>query len=416
MRFLHTSDWHLGRPLATLTAVYSRQEEQRAFIDELERICDEKAIDFIIVAGDVYDSFNPPAAAEKLFYDALMRLGKNGRRPIIVISGNHDSPDKLTVARPLAGELGIALFGNPKSAPALPAGGRVIGTGELCVELDIRGERAVVAALPYVNETRLDEILFDLASSSEADMRRGYSEKIRRLFEAASARFRGDAVNLAAAHFYITGGTVSGSEENMKIGGVYAVDADSLPARAQYIAMGHLHRAQKCAGTDRAHYCGSPFCFDRDEAGAAKYVYVVDVEAGGQAAVERVPLTDYKPIYRFSARSPEEAEEYCGPHRDENCWIFITLCTSDALAASGADELRRKYKNIAEIEIALPGEYADQAGGLENAADVRSMYDAFAIGQAFKDFYAQTKHAEPDPELLELFLDLCEVADEADNA
>jgi len=398
MRFLHTSDWHLGKPLTTQTAAYSRLEEQRAFIDELERICDAKAADFIIIAGDIYDGPNPPVAAEKLFYDALKRLSAGGRRPVIVISGNHDNPDKLTVARPFTDGHGIALFGSPKNA---------------CVELDINGERAVVAALPFVSETRLNELLFDL-SGSETDMRRGYSDKIKELFEIAAERFGGDTVNIAAAHFYITGSRTSESEDNLKIGGVYAVDAASLPRKAQYIAMGHLHRAQKCAGSDTAHYCGAPFCFQKDEAGARKYVYVVDVHPGKPAEVERVPLTDYKPIYRLEAWSFEEAEALCAPRAGENCWLYLTLFTDDVLAAARADELRRTYKNLVEIEILPPGE----AAALENMLNERDADDAFSIRQAFCEFYRQANKtkAEPDDELLNMFMDLCEVADETDNA
>ncbi|MGC7879795.1 metallophosphoesterase family protein, partial [Desulforudis sp. 1190] len=91
MRFLHTSDWHLGRTLEGR----SRQDEQEEFSQELCRLADDEKIDAVLVAGDVFDTFNPSSAAEQLFYDTLDQLAAGGRRAVVVIAGNHDSPERL---------------------------------------------------------------------------------------------------------------------------------------------------------------------------------------------------------------------------------------------------------------------------------------------------------------------------------
>src|SRR5690625_4022642 len=98
MRILHTADWHLGKTLEGRR----RHAEQEQFVDELVETVHDAKIDVILIAGDVYDTVNPPAASEQLFYDALSRLSDFGKRHVVVISGNHDSPERLSAVAPLA--------------------------------------------------------------------------------------------------------------------------------------------------------------------------------------------------------------------------------------------------------------------------------------------------------------------------
>src|SRR5690606_27494149 len=109
MRILHTADWHFGKTLEGR----SRHAEQEQFVDELCEIAQSENIDVILIAGDVYDTVNPPAASEQLFYDSLARLADYGKRKVIVISGNHDNPERLAAATPIAIKHGITLIGTP---------------------------------------------------------------------------------------------------------------------------------------------------------------------------------------------------------------------------------------------------------------------------------------------------------------
>lgn len=106
MRVLHTSDWHLGRTLEGRP----RLPEQEQFFDELVEIATGEKVQLILVAGDVFDTYNPSAEAEELFYDALERLADGGRRAVVAIAGNHDSPERLHAANPLALKHGISLL------------------------------------------------------------------------------------------------------------------------------------------------------------------------------------------------------------------------------------------------------------------------------------------------------------------
>ena len=123
LRVLHTADWHLGRTLEGR----GRLDEQAAVLEEICELAEAEAADLVLIAGDVYDSVNPPAAAEELFYGTLERLSAAGRRAVVAIAGNHDSPDRLCAARSLAGRHGIALVGLPGEPTVLVC--RELGLG-----------------------------------------------------------------------------------------------------------------------------------------------------------------------------------------------------------------------------------------------------------------------------------------------
>jgi len=175
MRILHTSDWHLGRSLEQI----SRLEEQREFIDSLVRIADKEDVDLVLVAGDIYDTYNPSAAAEELFYEAMDRLGGKSGRAVIVIAGNHDNPDRLCAASPLAYKNGIILLGYPGS----DAGGYKTsaeginiadsGPGWLELSLPRCSHNAVIITMPFPSESRLEELLSEKAD--EAELQNAYS-------------------------------------------------------------------------------------------------------------------------------------------------------------------------------------------------------------------------------------------------
>src|SRR5689334_21764985 len=109
MKILHTADWHLGRRLEGR----SRHDEQSRVLDEICDIAAEEDVDAVLIAGDIFDSYNPPAESESLFYSTMTRLSDGGRCAVIVIAGNHDSPDRLIASNPYARVLGISTLGYP---------------------------------------------------------------------------------------------------------------------------------------------------------------------------------------------------------------------------------------------------------------------------------------------------------------
>ncbi|WP_041339307.1 exonuclease subunit SbcD, partial [Bacillus subtilis] len=187
MRILHTADWHLGKTLEGR----SRLSEQADVLDEINTIVKDEQIDAIVMAGDAFDTVNPPALAEQLFYESLSALSDRGKRPIVVIAGNHDNPDRLSAASPLTHENGIHLIGYPTTEP-------------IHIEVPSAGELLAVGALAYPSEARLNEVLSD--TFDEKLLRDHYDVKIRQAFEHMTSRFRNDAVKIAASHIYVAGG------------------------------------------------------------------------------------------------------------------------------------------------------------------------------------------------------------------
>jgi len=381
MRILHTADWHLGRTLEGR----SRLEEQEHFIDELVRIVREEAVDLVLIAGDVYDTVNPPSAAEKLFFDALSRLSEGGARHIAVIAGNHDNPERLAAAAPLALRHSIALVGLP--IPEL-----------LEFAVARTGERVRLMALPYPSESRLKTVLSEEAD--EALLQAAYADRVKALVARQCAGFRPDTVNLIMSHLFVFGGDTSDSERPIhQLGTAYAVDADALCAGAQYVALGHLHRPQRLTAADPIRYSGSPLAYSFSEAGQAKSVTVADLKPGEPAIIREIPLASGRPLVRWKAAGGlAEVNRWLEENRDPRAWIDLELYLTDALSMEQIQSLRKAREGLVHIRPV----YAREESDLRSEAG-----EKLPIDELFRRFYArQTRGAEPEPELVRLFLEL----------
>ncbi|HEX3031676.1 MAG TPA: exonuclease subunit SbcD, partial [Bacillota bacterium] len=355
MRILHTSDWHLGKTLEGRT----RLPEQQEFIAELSRIVEEQAIDLVVIAGDIFDTSNPPAAAEQLFYNALKGLAAGGKRGVVVLAGNHDNPDRLCAAGPLAASQGIVFLGVPADSPfttgADPAAQveselvSVVDGGPSWVELSVPGYsyHAVILALPYPSEARLQQLL--TTSLAEEEVQKAYSDRVGEIFSQLEEHYRADTINLAFSHLFVLGGIESeGSERPISLGGACTVSPGSLPAHAQYIGLGHLHRPQKVGGAAApSRYAGSPLAYSFSEAGQAKAVYLVDVEPGQPAAISEILLQSGKPLVKWQVDGGlEEVHRWIEEGRDTNAWIDMEIRLEQPLTNEQNHSLRELYPNI----------------------------------------------------------------------
>lgn len=384
MRILHTGDWHLGRTLEGR----SRQQEQEQFIDELVEIADAGQADLILMAGDVYDSVNPPAAAEQLFYDAAARLTAGGR-PLVVISGNHDQPERVASVSPLVRRQGITLVGMPTSEPVTV---HAVRTGEI----------AKIAALPYPSEARLGELL--AGESGEDELRLAYSARVGRLMKLLGREFTPQTVNLAMSHIYVLGGVESDSERPIQVGGAYTVDPSALSCGAQYTALGHLHRAQRVKGDGMIRYSGSPLAYSFSEAGQAKSVTMVDVAPGGEPVFEEIYLSCGRPLVNWkSSGGLQEVYSWLDEGRDANAFIDLELRLTEAMSLNDIQRLRKAREGIIHIRPVYPQMELE----LEQTARSR-----MPVQELFRKFYQrQTGGAEPEDELIRLFLELVEEED-----
>ncbi|NJD03878.1 MAG: exonuclease SbcCD subunit D [Ruminiclostridium sp.] len=407
MRILHTSDWHLGRSLEQI----SRIDEQREFIDCLCKIVEEQNIDLVLVAGDIYDTYNPSAAAEELFYEAMDRLNNKGRRPVVVIAGNHDNPERLCAASPLAYKNGIILLGYPGSDAGefkiSTEGIRLIESGPGWLELTVPGcdHTAVIITLPYPSESRLEELLTQQAD--EACLQKAYSEKIGSIFSALSQKFREDTVNLALGHIFLRGGRESQSERTLQVGGPLTVDPGVLSANAHFIALGHLHRPQEIKGAAcPVFYSGSPLAYSFSEAGYSKAVFVVDAIPGQKAEIKPVYLDCGKPLKKWIATEGiNQALHWCEEGRDPHAWVDLEIVTDRVLAIEEQKRFRALHPGIINIRPRLKQ---------DASAVIRSdNREGKKIDKLFSDHYRSRMGSEIPEELLKAFLEVLNGEDTA---
>ncbi|MEU6981016.1 exonuclease SbcCD subunit D [Streptomyces sp. NPDC046371] len=299
MRLLHTSDWHLGRSFHRVALL----DAQAAFLDHLVATVRERAVDAVLVAGDVYDRAVPPLTAVELFDTALHRLADAGV-PTVMISGNHDSARRLGVGAGLIERAGIHLRTDPA------------GAGTPVVLADAHGDVALYG-LPYLEPALVREQFGAEKAGHEA------------VLSAAMDRVRADLASrpegtrsVVLAHAFVAGGEASDSERDITVGGV-----DSVPAGVfdgvDYVALGHLHGSQTL--TPRVRYSGSPLAYSFSEADHRKTMWLIDLGADGAVeTAERVDCPVPRPLARIRGRLDDLLADP-GLTRHEESWVEATL-------------------------------------------------------------------------------------------
>lgn len=402
MRILHTGDWHLGKNLEG----HSRLNEQEAFLRDFVDIVEREQIDLVVIAGDVYDTSNPPARAEKLFYDTLKKLSRNGERITLVIAGNHDNPERLVAAGPLAMEHGIIMVGTPKTVVPTGTYGKhqVLKSGEGFIELEMNGEKAVILTVPYPSEKRLNEVLYHEMAEVE-ERATSYGERIKALFDELRIHYHNDSINLVVSHLFAMGSEESGSERSIQLGGSYIVSGECFPKEAQYIALGHVHKPQVVPGTNkRARYCGSPLHYNKKEINFIKKCLVVEVTVGSEAKVKEIELPVYKPIEIWKCQSIEAAIERCEAEKEKDCYVYLEVETDRFIREDEIKAMKNLKADILEISPKIKGQDEEEAA-LERLTE-QSFEDIF------KAFYKKERGTDVESEVLEVLMSLVQEEEE----
>lgn len=300
IRVLHTGDWHIGQTLRG----FSREAEHAAVFARLEAIVTERAVDALVVAGDVFDCQNPSGESQARFYALMARLHR--ARPamtIVITAGNHDAAGRLEAPRPLLEAIGVRVIGNVRRRD-----GRIDPSHHLVPIRHASGEVAAqVLAVSYPTAACLPP-LSSIARADGADpspIVRGVRDLYGQLLEAARPRLAGLPL-LVTGHLHVAGGLESeGAERRILVGGEHAVPADVFPEDAHYVALGHLHRAQEIrrATARIVRYCGSLIPLSATEQPYRHGVSLVTL-GDGAARVEHIPLPRPVPFLRV----PEQGE------------------------------------------------------------------------------------------------------------
>ncbi|GDX82698.1 nuclease SbcCD subunit D [Deltaproteobacteria bacterium] len=364
MRFIHTSDWHLGHQLKDM----DRTSEHAAFLAWLiERIHDE-APDALLIAGDVFDRPHPTATAQRAWFQFL--LAAHTARPtmaIVVIAGNHDSGARLDAPAELLGHFKVHVVGAvPRlEANALHAAGMLVPVSAPDGTLLAR-----IAAVPYLRPS-------DLPGGENPDR---WVEAIRAIYAAVFAEAPDDGVPLLAmGHSYMVGGSISeGSERKVLNGNLHALPDDIFPAHVAYAALGHLHLPQKVGGRDNVRYSGSPIPLALDERAYKHQIYVVDLVSGAPAVARsvRIPRTVAVPrVPEEGSLSLPEAVAALGAFpAEEPAWIevFVKLAPGEADALGQLQEVM--VNKVAKV-LSVRREGGTSTAGAADLTEIASLAD-----------------------------------------
>jgi exonuclease SbcD len=372
MRFLHTADWHVGKPLRGR----SRLDEMAAALDQVARVAIEAKVDAVLMAGDVFDSPGPPPEAEKLVYDFFARL-LSERIAGVVIAGNHDHPRKLgALARLLEG---LRIFVRPDVCPAAEGGVVALASRD-------GREEARVAVLPFVPERKVVDAC--QVMGPEYGWYEEYARRIEQVLAFLARDLTASTVNLLLAHLLISGARVGTGERPLHLGEIYGVNAQQIPGNLQYVGLGHLHRPQEIAAPSRTFYAGSLIELDFGEREQDKRALVVEARPGRPATVESVPITAGRRLRDVAGTLDELRALDTGDD-----YLRVTV-KAESPVPGIADQVRELLPNAVDVQL----DYARQPAGGEPA-----RLQQLKPAELFASFYRHRNGAEPGAALVGLF-------------
>lgn len=371
LRIVHTSDWHLGHALHDRP----RLHEHRLFLAWLRDLLREEGVHALVVAGDLFDTANAPAAAQALLYGALAELRRDlPDLAVVLTAGNHDAAARLDAPDPLLSAFGIRMVGSLRSPDGTLDPDRLL--------VPARGSSGEVegwiAAVPFLRPADLDP------GDPDASQLAAFREVARLLAERAAP---GQA-RIATGHLHALGAALSeDSERRVQIGNLDGLDAAPLAGLFDYLALGHLHRAQRVGGLEHVRYSGSPVPLSLQEWNQPQKVLVVDFEAGALVGVREavVPRTVERVRVPASGSLPLEAtlealralpplggiaeDDPTRPYLE----VSVSLPPAEAprLSERVAEALEGRLPRLARLARVLP----EDAGGLPRAARGRRLAD-----------------------------------------
>lgn len=320
MKFIHLADLHLGKRVNEFSMI----EDQKYILIEIINIIDEEKVEGVIIAGDVYDKAVPSADAVELFDDFLFRLSQRNLK-VFIISGNHDSAERVAF------------------------GGRIMEHSDIYISPVYSGEIKPIALqdsfgdlniylLPFIRPSNVRRFFPDSEINSYTD---AMEAVIKQMHIDTAQR------NILVSHQFVTGASRTESEE-CSVGGLDNIDADVFEG-FDYVALGHLHRSQKC-GSEYVRYSGSPLKYSFSEANDVKTAAIVDMKEKNNIELTFVPLKPKRDMAEIKGRYDELMLKsfYENTSYGED-YMHITL-TDEEDIFDGISKLRSVYKNIMKLD------------------------------------------------------------------
>lgn len=359
MRFFHLADLHIGKILNG----FSLLEDQRHVFAQILELAAEKKPRAVVLAGDIYDKPTPTGEAVQLFDELLVGLSRLNI-PVLIISGNHDSPARLDFAGRILQQQGIHLYSRFEGAARQ-------------VELD----GVVFHLLPFIKPAQVRPLFPGAAIES-------YQQAV----EAALAASPPDPArpSVLVTHQFVAtpGQQPEESESELRpVGGIDVIDGRIFEA-FDYVALGHLHGPQRI-GRDSMRYAGSPLKYSLSERDHHKSLAMVELGGKGQVAVELLPLAPWRDLRRLVGTADQLADAAQKANAED--YVYAVLTNQDEVV-DALGRLRAVYPNLLGLEYDNLRSAA--LGGFEDVPQVEGRDPA----ELFADFFARQNGAPPSPE------------------
>ena len=366
MRFLHTGDLHLGKTVNDFSMI----SDQRYILEQITDMVKKEAVQALVIAGDVYDRAIPPSEAVTLLDDFLTQLVKLGVS-VLLISGNHDSPERVSFAEEILKEKGVYIAGVYKE-----------GLKKVTF-FDEYGEVTFVL-MPFIKPAAVGA--------------RTNGEAVEKMLAAEEKKEEGRRV--LVSHFFVTDcgrePELSDGETTIHVGGLDNVEA-SLFDGFDYVALGHIHKPQRI-GEKQVYYAGAPLAYSFSEAGRMKTVNLVEIKGEGEVSVKQLPLKPLHEMRKIRGRMDELMTEEVAEAADRCDYIQAQLTNEEELI-DPIGTLRSVYPNIMQI-VLMKNE------GRENPEyESRAVEKRKSIPELFAGFYQMVRNEEPDEERMEIILE-----------
>ncbi|KOE93621.1 exonuclease SbcCD subunit D [Vibrio parahaemolyticus] len=358
MKFIHTSDWHLGRQFHNVSLL----EDQQAVLDQLIQYIENNPVDAVIVAGDVYDRSVPPTIAIELLNRVVKRICGELNTPMILISGNHDGAERLGFGSEQMKRSGLHIISNFEDMLT-----------PVVIETKAAGHVAFYG-MPYNDPEQVRYVYKEPVST--------HDEAHKLLAEKITEQFQSEHRNILISHCFVDGAIESESERPLSIGGSDRVSHEHF-LNFDYVALGHLHQPQK-KGEEYIRYSGSLMKYSFGEQNQKKGFTLVEIGKGGFIGAEHIELTAPHEM-RIVEGELEQILEWGKTDPKNEDYLLVRLMDKHAIL-NPMEKLRTVYPNVLHLE--KPGMLIGVEQEMAQAKLARSEIDMF------KDFFAEAQDSE----------------------
>ncbi len=381
MKILHTSDWHIGRMLYGRT----RYDEFSMFLNWLAEFIENHSIDILVIAGDIFDTTTPSHRAQQLYYRFLHRICTSSDRHVAVTGGNHDSPSFLDAPKQLLQALNVHVTGCMPENPE----------DEVIVIRDRTGQaKAVICAVPFLRDRDIRTAgPGETARDKDLKLIRGIRKHYELIAEIAKKKLEehGEIPVVGMGHLFAAGGSTTDGDgvRELYVGSLAHVGADIFPGIFDYVALGHLHSAQKVAQKNHIRYSGSPLPMGFGEADQTKKLIIVEFNNRTPEISEQdIPCFQELKKIKGNMEQIIDAITYL-KHRNSRAWLEIefTGTMSASLLRAGIDravegsdmEIRRIKKSQTTGQIILKKDLTEVLADLEEKDVFTRLLDSHNI-------------------------------------